>query len=196
MIKNIIFDFGDVLVQDKTKVLERKYKFDSLPERVRKRYVAAFHKSEVGKMSSAELLKAIDETFPEFTSRKEVLDFIFDAKPLPPWRMARLLKRRGYRVIIFSNNQKTWPARFGKLMHLNFLQFPFLNSAELGMRKPNLRIYRYLIKKFDLKPSETVFIDDRAKNLPPAEQLGIKTFHYQQNVLKLKRFLHRLGVRA
>ncbi len=41
--------------------------------------------------------------------------------------------------------------------------------------KPSLEPYKKLIKKFNINPKETVFIEDIAKNLEPAKQLGMKT---------------------
>ncbi len=49
-------------------------------------------------------------------------------------------------------------------------------SSELGIAKPDSKIYQHVLNKNNLDPSKTVFIDDRAVNLPPAEQLGINTF--------------------
>ena len=41
--------------------------------------------------------------------------------------------------------------------------------------KPSMEPYEKLIKKFDINPEETVFIEDIAKNLEPAKKLGMKT---------------------
>jgi len=41
--------------------------------------------------------------------------------------------------------------------------------------KPSIKPYEKLIKKFDINPEETVFIEDIAKNLEPAKKLGMKT---------------------
>jgi len=41
--------------------------------------------------------------------------------------------------------------------------------------KPSIEPYEKLIKKFDINPEETVFIEDIAKNLEPAKKLGMKT---------------------
>ena len=41
--------------------------------------------------------------------------------------------------------------------------------------KPSLEPYKKLVKKFDIVPEETIFIEDIAKNLEPAKKLGMKT---------------------
>lgn len=48
-------------------------------------------------------------------------------------------------------------------------------SHDAGVRKPNPRVYEYTLKKLNLKPNETVFIDDKESSLLPADKLGIKT---------------------
>ncbi len=44
--------------------------------------------------------------------------------------------------------------------------------------KPDVRIYELLLKRYALDPEESVFLDDTAENLPPAESLGIRTIHF------------------
>jgi len=61
-------------------------------------------------------------------------------------------------------------------------------SCDVGMRKPDLKIYQLLIKKLKLKPSEIIFIDNREFNLKPAEKLGIKTILFKNNKELLKEF--------
>ena len=46
--------------------------------------------------------------------------------------------------------------------------------------KPEAEIYRILLDRFALNPSETLFIDDREANLRAAEQFGISTFHFTE----------------
>ncbi len=195
-ITTIIFDLGNVLVKDSTKVLETRYKFDNLPRSKQLRYIRTFHQSETGKASTAELLKVIHETLVPNMTPKQIEQFNVNTPLLPSWRLAVKLKAAGYRVAIFSNNQKTWPKKIGAYNHVDFFQFPFINSATVGLRKPNLNMYRYLINKLNIDPRETIFIDDREKNLPPAQKLGITTYHYTGDFVKLKAFLKSYGIKG
>ena len=43
--------------------------------------------------------------------------------------------------------------------------------------KPDEKIYRLLLDKYDLKPEETLFIDDIAENIEAAGKIGIDTIH-------------------
>jgi epoxide hydrolase-like predicted phosphatase len=48
-------------------------------------------------------------------------------------------------------------------------------SYKIGMRKPEARIYEYIIKDLEINPKETIFLDDLGMNLKTARQLGINT---------------------
>jgi epoxide hydrolase-like predicted phosphatase len=79
-------------------------------------------------------------------------------------------------------------------------QFPVLFdgvviSAEVGMRKPDPRIYELGAKAIGLEPADCVFVDDIPGNLEPARELGMATVHHtgaDETVPQLERLL---GVR-
>jgi len=194
-ITTIIFDFGGVLVNESTHRLEKKYRFDDLPGARQQRYIKYFHKAEIGKIPTSTLLKVMSEAAMTDMTPKQIENFVFSTKAQAPWKLLLKLKRLGYQVIIFTNNQKTWPKKIAKRNHMNLAGVPLINSSLVGMRKPNLDFYRYMIKKYKFDPKRSVFIDDRKKNLPPARKLGIKTFWYQQNYQELIKFLKKLDIK-
>jgi len=66
-------------------------------------------------------------------------------------------------------------------------------SNEIGLLKPDLEKYRYVLKKLDAKPRKCVFIDDKIRNLGPARQLGISVIKFE-SLNKFKEILNRLGI--
>ena len=50
-------------------------------------------------------------------------------------------------------------------------------SCELGMRKPDEEIFTYVIEVNNLKPQETLFIDDMENNIIGAQSVGLRTVH-------------------
>ena len=52
-------------------------------------------------------------------------------------------------------------------------------SGEEKMRKPSPEFYKILLDRYNLKPSETIFTDDSLRNIKAAEQIGIRTIHFQ-----------------
>jgi epoxide hydrolase-like predicted phosphatase len=68
-------------------------------------------------------------------------------------------------------------------------------SAEVGVRKPDPRIYELGARAIGLEPAACVFVDDLPGNLKPARELGMATVHHtdaQDTVPQLERLL---GVR-
>jgi putative hydrolase of the HAD superfamily len=51
-------------------------------------------------------------------------------------------------------------------------------SEQVGVRKPDPRIYLHTLEQLQLPGEDCVFVDDHAVNLPPAEALGIRTIHH------------------
>ena len=65
-----------------------------------------------------------------------------------------------------------------------------IESSKLGLRKPDLQIYRLAINKLNLAPNQIVYFDDLGINLKPASNLGMKTIkvlNKQQLIEELKR---------
>ena len=92
------------------------------------------------------------------------------------WERVHALKQKGYRIYLLSNYSKdffevhTKGASFmddidGKVV-----------SYEIHEMKPDKIIYEHLLGKYDLKPEESVFFDDRPENTETAEELGIKSY--------------------
>ena len=52
-------------------------------------------------------------------------------------------------------------------------------SFEMGMRKPDTEIFNHLLKKHDLSPKRTLFIDDKKENTDAAASLGIQVWNLQ-----------------
>ena len=98
------------------------------------------------------------------------------------------LKQRGYKLYVLSNMTRHFIEREYKFPI--FKEFDgIVYSAPIKMIKPNQEIYRYLLDKFSLNPEECIFIDDIKTNLAAAARFGIKTFLYENNTDKLKDFI-------
>lgn len=192
-ITTIIFDFGDVLIEDRVDKFEKARGLFKLPKAKQKKYFSILHQSETNKKTTANFLKITKKLLAPKFSLKQIENYVLNAEILPPYKLLNKLKKY-YRILILSNNQKNWPQKFAKKTKINLKGIPFINSAKVGMRKPDLKIYQYAIKKYKLKPKETVFIDDQKKNLIPAKKLGIRTIWYRQDIAKLKKDLKKLDI--
>lgn len=66
-------------------------------------------------------------------------------------------------------------------------------SCDVGVRKPNPKIYQITLKRLNAKPQETVFIDDLPRNIKAANKLGIHGILYKNHNKFLKE-MKELGV--
>lgn len=103
-------------------------------------------------------------------------------------------KLRGkYQVMYLSDNVKErvdkLDARFGFISWFDGGIF----SHEVGVRKPNPKIYEFALQKGEAKPDEAVFIDDKLKMLEPATVMGIKGLVFESPE-KLEKELIDIGV--
>ncbi|MDP2672298.1 MAG: HAD family phosphatase [Nanoarchaeota archaeon] len=90
------------------------------------------------------------------------------------------LKKRGYKIAVLSDQ---WflskEALMPEKLYKTFDEV--IVSCDVGIRKPNLKIYQLAAKKLNLSPKEILFIDNQKWNLEPAKKLGMKTILFKNN---------------
>jgi putative hydrolase of the HAD superfamily len=92
--------------------------------------------------------------------------------------MARAIKRireAGLRTAALTNN---WPSTDNNAPSANGIALGFnivVESAVVGLRKPDPRIYELVLNQLEVEPSATVFLDDLGINLKPARTMGMTT---------------------
>ena len=69
-----------------------------------------------------------------------------------------------------------------------------LISAELGIAKPDLQIYKILAETLGCKYQEILFVDDFIENIQAAKSLGIQTIHYQPGLNLINEIESRLEI--
>jgi epoxide hydrolase-like predicted phosphatase len=89
----------------------------------------------------------------------------------------QIIKELGKKYRIYFLSDQARERVMGAEKRYNFIQLFHggIFSYEVGVRKPNSRIYEIAIEEIGVKPEEILFIDDKTINLPPAEQLGMQT---------------------
>ena len=104
-----------------------------------------------------------------FNFRRDIMFPLDDnAKLLPE------LRKQGYKLYYLSN----FPLDVFQEIKNDFYFFRHFDggiiSAEVRLSKPDIRFYEYLIGKYSLNPSESLFIDDVEENVRAAEKAGMK----------------------
>ena len=93
----------------------------------------------------------------------------------------RELKGRGYKLAICTNNVREWEALWRAKLPVDEIFDVIVDSAFVGTRKPEPRIYEITLERIGAAPEEAVFIDDVEVNCEAARALGIRSVWFQSN---------------
>ncbi len=105
--------------------------------------------------------------------------------------------RPPYRTAVLSNADRTLRARFEAVDGLLDLFDDFVCSADIGMAKPDPRIYALAAQRLGLPLGECVFIDDLDRNIDAAREVGMHGVHFRiESGRSLESQLAELGVAA
>jgi putative hydrolase of the HAD superfamily len=105
--------------------------------------------------------------------------------------LIRELRQRGIRTSLLSNS---WGARDGYPRHLfDELFDDVVISGEVGMRKPEERIFQLALTRLGLSPAECVFVDDVEGNIAAAQALGLLALHHKEPALTRSALLELLA---
>ena len=197
MIKNIVFDMGNVLVKWVPETFLDGYS-ESEKELFRKEiyFSENWLRLDRGELSEDEITKLVCSRIPE--------NYRADAEKLIKWyhfssmiegmeELVKELKDRGYKIYLLSNTSKAF---------YNFKElFPVIKhfdgtfiSADHGVLKPDKEIFRLFCEKFSLSPSECVFVDDSQANVKSASEEGFSGIWFKGDAEELKRELVNLNL--
>lgn len=187
-IKNIIFDLGGVILNIDYNQTSNYFKelgikdFDEIYSQAKQNNL--FNDFETGKIDPKEFRAALKEYVPKATDKE--IDFAWNAMllDLPKERIELLKKiKENYRIFLLSNTNaihvKAFTKYIDQLYGENVFSSIFENhyySNEIGYRKPNANAFQYVIDSNDLKPEETLFIDDSTQHIKGANKAGLNSF--------------------
>lgn len=178
--KWIIFDVMGVIftVGDDTNELLVPY-VQTIDERcTRKRINEVYIEASLGKITSCGFWDSLgcvsNNNYKEI--EKKYLDecltlddqFIESAKRL----------KKDYNLAILSNDVSEWGTYLRKKYKIDDLVEFSVISGDVSYRKPSKDIYKIALEKVNVAPEDCVFIDDRDKNLIPAQNLGMKVVRF------------------
>jgi putative hydrolase of the HAD superfamily len=94
------------------------------------------------------------------------------------WALAAAFRRRGGRTAFLSNSGPEVMARVRARRPLEARFDAVVISCEVGLSKPDPRIYRLCLDRLGLSAPEALFVDDRADNIEGAARVGLRTFQF------------------
>ena len=180
--KNVVFDLGRVVfAQDPAKsTAEFKQFFSYVSLTPMPQFWTDYDMGVLSIDQVAEELAAYRGVEPKFA--REMISIAIGKQETirPTEKLIDELKAAGYKLYVLSNMSREFIDFLRKQkVYENF--DGDVVSCEVGIVKPMPEIYDLLLKRCDLDPAETIFIDDRKENVDAAAAKGIATFHFDRN---------------
>lgn len=185
MIKNIIFDFGDVFINLDKSATEKNFKkfdigqLDPKTKTVHKDY-------EKGLFSTEEFIEYHVEKFSQLTEKDFITAWNSILIDFPKYRLDFLKQVKNsdkFNLFLLSNTND---------LHINWVQDNidfyhdfkscfevFYLSHEINLRKPDEDIFKFVLNQNNLVAQDTLFIDDTKEHIESAKQLNLQTWHLQ-----------------
>ena len=180
-ITTLFVDVGGVLLTNGWDHLARKraakhFKLDWAEMDDRHRLVFETH--EEGKLSFEEYLGWVVFFEKRSFTRNQFRDFMFaQSKPYPKMLslIAELKAQHGLKTVVVSNESREVNAHRIRTFKLDQLVDAFLSSCFVGMRKPDVGIFRLALDVAQTAPERAVFIDNTPMFVQIAERLGMRS---------------------
>ncbi|MBQ8315681.1 MAG: HAD-IA family hydrolase [Lachnospiraceae bacterium] len=174
-ITTIIFDmYGVIIEESKGNFIPYTYNhFDeSEYERITRQFRVEmlFGKAGNGELSSDEFLSLLGFVDTEFHMR----DYIENHLTLDTGFISFAERFSGqYEFVLLSNDVSEWSAYITEFHGLDKYFKHKIVSGDVKCRKPDRKIYELALERIGKKPEECLFVDNTAKNLLVAQELGI-----------------------
>lgn len=204
MIKNIIFDLGNVIINYNQKKIINN--FTEKEEEIKYIYDEIFHAPEwtlmdLGDITNDEAIEIINKR-NEFKYEKLTQEFLHEWYKKQPINrdiveIAKILKNNGYNLFVLSNMANQTYEYF-KNDEFFSLCTGIVISAHEHVKKPDEKVYRLLLNRYNLNAEECLFIDDddSGKNYATANKIGIKGRRIMPNQAEdVKKLLLELNVK-
>lgn len=185
---DIILDMGNVLLEwDKDKILQgvsdTKNDYLMLDKTIFQS--GLWERLDLGTMTRQELVlkvvsmigstyqKKVEEVIWNWPSYIDIYTEVFP--------VLSEVKKKGHRIFVFSNTSKVfYDLLEDQLSPLKELLDGFVLSCDIKAIKPDLAMFKEILDKYQLNPTNCVFLDDIEDNTVAAEKLGIKAYQVKK----------------
>lgn len=198
-IKNIVFDFGGVLLDWNPRYMYRTFFGDEKEMEYFLTHVCTeqWNAEQDKGRSFDEGIKLLQFQHPQY---REAIQLFVDrweemlrCEIPESVEILRSVKNQGLRVFGLTN----WSAEMIPLVYRKYDFFKLFDgivvSGEEKLIKPDKRIYEVLLDRYMLNAEESIFIDDNPDNIQAAGELGFRTILFD-NAANLRKLLSTLGV--
>jgi putative hydrolase of the HAD superfamily len=190
----IISDFGGVLTSPLSGSFQAFQETSGIPLEELGKAMAAIAESsgahplfelETGRRSEAQFLSELGAQLSEQLGRPVDMDgfgedYFATLKPNEPMiDYMRELRERGYKLAICTNNVREWERRWRAMLPVDEIFHVVVDSAFVGARKPEPRIYELTLEALDVGAAAALMIDDIEVNCTAARELGMRAVWFQ-----------------
>ena len=180
-IKNIVLDIGGVIFDDSKKNIE-KLLGKNCDVIYKLAYGKSFKECLLGNKKVNEHIESLSN-YKEFEDLKYILSKKNLSKSYPlittNFEYIKTLKKQGYKLYLLTNITEDSYNYINDLININSIFDGGIYSYQEHIIKPDKRIYNLLIDKYNLKRSETIFFDDKDKNVISAINQGISSYVFK-----------------
>jgi putative hydrolase of the HAD superfamily len=148
--------------------------------------VHPLHELETGRLTEASFLESMTATLSEQLGRDIAVEsfaehYFAGLEPNAPMiEFMASLRAEGWRLALLTNNVREWEARWRAMAPIEEIFELVVDSAFVGMRKPDPEIYELTLERLELPAAECVFVDDFEHNCDAARALGMTAVVYRE----------------
>ena len=200
MIRHIVFDMGQVLVQFSAGLFSERLRLSAEDAELIRREVLTtveWVRMDRGTISDDDALARMCARLPQRlhdTAAYLVRRWNDPIVPVPGMAdVARDLKAAGYDLYLLSNAATRQHTYWHDIPGSEYFSGTFI-SADHHLLKPEDAIYQAFFQKFGLKPEECLFIDDSAPNIEASENAGMAGIVFHGDAARLRRQLAEHGI--
>ena len=197
MIKNVIFDCGQVLIRYNEVEIATNFTDNAADAEIlgkvgmSRKYWECFDR---GTLEEADYLEMVKKELPEHLHdavEKLSEEWVKCCPAMPGMEeIVCDVKKTGKKLYLLSNFNKRLRYEQHYISALKYFD-ALVISGEIKTAKPDKEIYEYLLSTYDLIPDECIFIDDNLANIAMAESLGIHGYLFDFDVPKLREYLKK-----
>lgn len=180
-IKNIVLDVGGIIFDDSKKNIE-KLLGKNCDIIYKLAYGKSFKECLLGNKKVNEHIESLSN-YKEFENLKYILskENLYKSYPLITmnFEYIKTLQKQGYKLYLLTNITEDSYNYINDLININSVFDGGIYSYQEHIIKPDKRIYNLLIDKYNLKKAETIFFDDKEKNVISAINQGISSYVFK-----------------
>ena len=199
MIKNVVFDYGNVMIHFDPRYMVSRYVSDANDVEMLTPIIfdrLYWDRLDAGTIENEEVMDAVRARLPERlheVASKIYYNWIYNIPEIEGMRELICFLKENYNLkyYLLSNISNYFASHSDEIPILKEID-KCVFSAPIGIVKPSKAIFEHLCSYCDIKPEESIFIDDNLANIKGANEFGINTYTFDGDAKKLKEYLIKI----